>query len=393
MQLSGDLGNAGHLLPMLDLTAPHFDVHHHGLQVGSNLIKAAIDTGQLDQARTWLDQHQVMQRPDWRETLSYWESELQKAHLGTHEPVPREKLQCAMLAIEGPLWLPKDHALAAQFPAKPEDAPRIVVMGSSFEAANPGNQVKLTPTDNPGRYSRALPLFFTEHLHMRSPARATTLISWITNGSGGFALSGRAYEDESLVEHARQSTANGPHAADYILYSHLVVRGENTTLQLRLIRCIDGKRLAESQYPFPEAGFHRAAAAVLADLGSMLEKEAEISVASNLPTLEGPGLDHYLLRIEQSLAVNCSTMEDRYAATLSNPSEILSGMLHLCLQNPDHVPSRMILLRTLRKLRKNQPALTSAMRSKVESLFHEYPIAKAQAQLNDELRSIFEETA
>ena len=86
-------------------------------------------------------------------------------------------------------------------------------------------------------------------------------------------------------------------------------------------------------------------------------------------------------------------MEARNAEFLSNPAEILEGMLHLCLQNPDHIPSRMLLLRTLRKLRKTQPALTAAIRPKIESLLDEFPIAAVQKELKDELRTMFEDTS
>ncbi len=390
-QLSGDLGNTGHLIQLLDLTVPHFDVQHHGLQVGNNLIKAAIDTGQLDLARQWLDQLQVQQRPDWRETLGFWEAELHKARLSIMDPLPKEKLNCSLLSIEGALWLPEDHAVRSHFPAKAEDAPHIVLIGSTFESNNLGNEVKIGPVNNTGRYSRALPLLFSEHIYLRSPARTTTLIPWITNGAGGFALSGKPYDDAALVEQARQATASGSHPADYVLYSHLIVRGENVTLQFRLLRCIDGKLLAESSHPFPEIGFYHAASSAFTDLCNLLSKHAEVSVTSNKPTLEGSELDHYLLRLEQTLAVGCSTMEERYATSLSNPAEILDGMLHLSLQNPKHLPSRMILLRTLRKLRKPQAQLTSAIRTKVEKLFQEFPIVSVQTELNHELLSVFDE--
>jgi tetratricopeptide (TPR) repeat protein len=392
MQLSGDLGNAGHLLPLLDLTAPHFDIRHHGLQVGNNLIKAAIDTGQLDRARELLDQHQALQRPDWRENLGVWEAELQKARIATADPVSREELRCAMLTIHGPLWLPDDHPIRSHFPPKSGDSPDIVLIGSTYESPHQGSEVQIGPTNNTGRYSRALPLLFAEHLHLRGPFRTTVLVPWILNGFGGFALSGKPYDDEAIVEQARQVLANSPHPADYALYSHLVVRGENISLQLRLFRCIDGRRIAESIHPFPEAGFHKAADEVFAALAAMFEKETEIVLDSARPTPEGPELDHYLLRLEQALAVNCSTMEESNPEFLSNPSEILDGMLHLCLQNPQHLPSRMLLLRTLRKLRTSQPGLTTAIRPKVESLLDEFPLAVGQTELTDELRALFADT-
>ena len=390
-QLSGDLGNAGHLLPLLELTAPRFDIHLHGLQVGNNLIKAAIDTGQLDRARALLDEHQTEQRPDWRETLSVWETELQKAKIAIAEPLSTEKLECAMLTLPGPLWLPEEHSIRKHFPSKADDAPHLVFMGSTFESPRMEKEVSIQPTNNPGRYSRALPLLLSEHLYLRSPARTTTLIPWILNGTGGFVLSGKAYDDEYVAEQARQATSASSQVADYAVSAHLIVQGENFTLRLRLIRCIDGRCVGETLHHFAETAFHRVAETCLTQLGKLLNQEAEVTISSSQPTLNGAELDHYLLRLEQALAVSCSTMEERNAETLSNPAEILDGMLQFCLQNPKHLPSRMLLLRTLRKLRKPQPSLTRAMRPKVESLLEEQPIAAVQKELRDELKSVFEE--
>src|SRR6185369_8004214 len=64
-QMSGDLGNAGHLPELLQLTESHFDCGKHGLQVGNNLIKAHLDLGQLEAARRILDQLYGLKRADW----------------------------------------------------------------------------------------------------------------------------------------------------------------------------------------------------------------------------------------------------------------------------------------------------------------------------------------
>jgi hypothetical protein len=48
MQISGDLGRAGHLPELLAITEPLFDPTFHGLQVGNNLIKAHFDLGQFE---------------------------------------------------------------------------------------------------------------------------------------------------------------------------------------------------------------------------------------------------------------------------------------------------------------------------------------------------------
>lgn len=388
MQLSGDLGNHGHLMPLLDLTGPHFDVALHGLQVGNNLIKASIDTGQLDQARAILDQLQAQQRPDWKETLGYWEGELHKARLSLEEKPTYEQLRLSLLTIPGALWLPADHPVTARFPKKAEDAPHVVVSGCTFERPQQEDKVRVGPSDMPGRYSRALPLVFSEHLSLHSSARVTTIIPWILNGHGGFGVFGQSPGDDSLVEQAQRAIGTSGHPADYVLDSHLLVRGENVTLRVRLIRCIDGRRLSEFSSDFPEGAFHRAAGLVLEKLGKAFAAETDISFSSSAPTIAGPELDHYLFRLEQALAVGCSTMEKKNAAFLANPAEILDGMLHLCLQNPEHLPSRMLLLRTLRKLREHQRALVAAMRPKVEALLAEHPIASVQQHLENDLREL-----
>lgn len=390
MQLSGDLGNHGHLPELLDLTEPHFDLATHGIQVGNNLIKALLDTGQLDGARDLLDQFQALQRPDWRDNLGFWEAELQKARLGTETPPTREQLQLSLLTLPGPLWLPADHPLAARFPRPADDAPHLVLSGSSFERPAMGDSVTLGPSDHPGRLSRALPLLLAEHLSLHSPARTTTLIPWVLNGGGGFAVSGKPHEDASLVEMAGNATRQASRPADYVLNSHLLVRGENLTLVLHLIRCIDGQLLAEHRHDFPEAAFHQVAARVLDELGQTLARETDIRPEPARPTLEGSELDHYLFRLEQALAVSCSTLGDGHAEFLSNPAEILDGLLHLCLQNPGHLPSRMLLLRSLRKLKKPQAALVESMRAKVEALMAEHPIDDAQRELEEDLRETME---
>lgn len=79
MQMSGDLGNAGRIADILELAGPRFQVHAHGLQVGSNLIKANLHLGRPDDARRILEQLRALNRPDWQEHLAYWDAQLAQA--------------------------------------------------------------------------------------------------------------------------------------------------------------------------------------------------------------------------------------------------------------------------------------------------------------------------
>ena len=104
-QMSGDLGMAGHLPEVLQLTEPHFDCAKHGLRVGNNLIKAHLDLGQLDAARQILDQLYAFNRADWKEGLQFWETEIAKTRIATSAPEQKEPIKLSMLTIDGPVWL------------------------------------------------------------------------------------------------------------------------------------------------------------------------------------------------------------------------------------------------------------------------------------------------
>jgi tetratricopeptide (TPR) repeat protein len=81
MQISGDLGKHGHLRELLELTESRFVPALHGLQVGNNLIKAHLDLGEVEPARKILDNLYALKRPDYKQKLSFWDTEIAKARI------------------------------------------------------------------------------------------------------------------------------------------------------------------------------------------------------------------------------------------------------------------------------------------------------------------------
>jgi tetratricopeptide (TPR) repeat protein len=388
MQMSGDLGNQGHLPQIIELVAPHYELTQHGIQVGNNLLKTYLDTGHLDAARALLQQLQAQQRPDWAQTLNYWEDALAKADTATATPIKEEELKVGLLTLNGPLWLRDKHPFPDLFPVKDPDAPRISFVGNTVEKVKKVDVVTMQRSDSPGRMSRALPLFLSEHVALHSNAQTSTFIFWVQNGNGGFMLSGVKSSDEAIAQYSRQGADAVPDkkAADFSVYTHLITQGENWTLQLRLIRTIDAKCLVEFSYNFPEAGFHKIANQVLADLDQALQAETDIQFQTVIMplganfTLQTSQLDHYLLRLEQCLAVRCDTL-NKTGTSLSNPTEIIDGTIQLCLQNPSHLPSRLLLTRILNGIHKKDPKLAAAFSEKVNNLQSEFPIASADSQV------------
>ncbi len=79
MQISGDLGNHGWFQDLIDLTEPIFRPEVHGLPTGNNLIKANLALGRRNAAIVILNQLNSFKRPDWRQTLDYWETQIAEA--------------------------------------------------------------------------------------------------------------------------------------------------------------------------------------------------------------------------------------------------------------------------------------------------------------------------
>ena len=372
MQMSGDLGNAGFLPEILMLVTPRFDPALHGMEVGNNLIKANIDTGQLEAAKIILQKLQLQHRPDWQQTLDYWEGELSRATCATHNTSDQKLPGISLLRLEGPSIYKAQSPTAHLFPTKDDNAPRICFIGSSAETSQIGKEINRQPSDNPGRFSRGLPLLLAEYTFTQTSAQTCTLLPWVAGENASFVLSAVPWKDEDAAHHAR----NGETPNDYVVISHLKARGENWTLILQLVRTIDAKRLASFEYAFAEFSVHTVIEQLLADLQNCLIAEAEVTPQPH-PQFALPAdseINHYLFRLEQGLAVRCFAMEDSNSLGLSNPSEIVNGMIQTCLQNPKNLSCRLLLLRSLAALKKIDPELALSFRKKVNSLMQEHPL-------------------
>lgn len=379
MQISGDLGNAGHLPVILQLVEPHFDPATHGLQVGNNLIKAHLDFGQSDAARRIVNQLYALKRPDWKENLSFWDTELAKARVGLALPETPQSIQVAMLSIQGPVWLKPESPAAELFPAKSLDGPTICFLGSTAEVATNSKRVQQQLSDAPGRLSRAVPLFLAEAVEFGSNARMQTLVPWIVGDTPGFVLGGVPWTDEDAANYARQ----GETKSDFAVVTHLKPNADPWTLDLRLIRTIDGKCVGTLETSFPMARPEEGLPGLARQLLTLLAQQADVEpspapAAYQIPA--APDFANYLLRLEQLLAVRCGSMEGVPSVFLNCEREILEGNLQLCLAHPGNVPVRILLAQTLLAMKRVRPDILPEFAEQLALLQKEHPLTEpAQA--------------
>jgi tetratricopeptide (TPR) repeat protein len=381
-QMSGDLGNKGHLPEILDLVAPRFNIHQHGLRVGNNLIKANFDLGRLDAAQELVDGFQTLDRADYRETLNFWDTEIHKARNAAADPLANGKLSVSMLALQGPVWLQRDGAMAALFPGCGAEAQGICFLGSTATLPDPGTEVQRQLSNAPGRLSRGIPLLLSEYFHMKSDANPTALVPWLSQAGGGFVLSGVRWQGGDACTYARA----GESPSDYLVLTHLDVTGDPWKVEAQVFRTIDCRELAATVHKFPAQMASVCMPALITWITRVLQDEAGLGAGSGEDFYSFPGereLDDYLFRIEQCLAVRCSTMEGA-EKVLSNPSEIIMGMIQLCLRNPRSVNARALLVAAWTYLARTKPDLADTFKDKLRLLMQEHPLAaQAQAALNE----------
>ncbi len=373
MQISGDLGNNGRLAEIIQLVKPHFDPLVHGLTVGNNLIKAHIDLHQIDAAQQILEQLHIQKRPDWKEYLNFWDTEIAKARIEPPTPLPDRPLEMELMVIEGPVWLPQSSQFTALFGEKPQSLPVVSFLGSSAEVANAPEQAERQLADAPGRLSRSLPLFLAERVELGMLARSATFFPTIAGEGGGFILAGAAWDDEQALSFVKNS---GP--SDYVVLTHLQCTSAPWTVQVRVLRTADGVCIGELSTACPPTDPGPAALLLTQELARCLHARTPLQPIPFPARYQAPAeyLGDYLLRLEQLLAVRNAASRPPSFSSLHGEREIIDGNLQLCLAYPENVTVRVLLLQTLAYMKKVKPEVVEEFRERVEKLEREYALAE-----------------
>jgi len=371
MQLTGDLGNHGLLIEALRLAMPHFDPQFHGVLVGNNLIKANVDLGRLDHARTLVDQIYGLKRPDFQETLAFWDAEIAKARSAANAELLPERPQVSIMTIEGPLWLRKSSPAAELLPSKTEDAVVLGLMSGSADTGERGAP-RVQMSNEVGRLARGLTLFLTEQFHFRTEGIGITMQPMVVGGAGGFVLAGACWSDEDCADYARQCTPAG----DYVLLTHFNATHKPYEVFARLIRTIDGSLLASRTAPLNPMQPGPCFLALADWLDNSMANHTQCAPIDPPAAYQLPSSDllsHYFLRLEQALAVVAAN-SDASPEFLNGEREIVGGNLQLCLSESKNVTTRLLLVSTLHNLKKVRPQVVEEFRDKVELLQKEHPL-------------------
>ena len=377
LDVSGDLGNAGHLLEMLQLVEPHFDERRHGMQVANNLLKAHLDLGQIVAARRMLDRLCLGKGPYWNHCggLSYWEREIYKAEIGACGPIDPSTVKMVVLSAEGPVWL---GPMAAElFPAKSTDALVIGFLGSSTEPGNNSKRLEFTLSDSRKVMSRALPLFFAEQIEFHSRARVKILQPWycVPNEDSAVVAATTPWSDEYAADLSRL----GETKSDYVVISHLKTQVKPWTVELRLVRTIDSKSLGNLSSLFPFYGRQEEMPELAQRLLELLVEQAEVERQPAPPFYEVPkgmGFSGYLRKLEYLLALRCRGLKSIRPGFLCGVRGVIDALIERCGSEPQNVCARLLLAETLLCVKLTQPHVPAEFQGGIEKLQKQKPLTE-----------------
>jgi tetratricopeptide (TPR) repeat protein len=372
MQMSGDLGKSGKLSELIALTTPRFDPRVHGLQVGNNLIKANIDIGDRATARKLVDSLYALQRPDFKQTLGYWDSEIAKARVRASQSAAPAS-EAGMLLIDGPIWLPPGSPAHAMFPQKRPDTPVIYFLGSSIETAAAPSPAEMQMADRGGRLSRATPLFLTEQLHFSGRCKTGALIPFVSGERAGFMLAGAPWSEADAAAYAKRASPAG----EYVVVTHILAKQEPWTIDARVIRTADhaviGHVTAAVPADNPTAALPELSRHLLALLTDQVKlQRTEPSLMYRVP--EGVHFGNYALRLEQLLAVRCAAIDGVPPDFLTGERQIIDGNLQLCLHCLDNLPARLTMAHTVASIVRLRPQIAGEYRQPIGLLQQEHPM-------------------
>ena len=414
--VSGDLGQFGLVDDLLRLVRPNFNPDLHGLAVGSNLLRATLDSGQSAEALALVRDLARLNRPDFAEPLRAWEVEIRRrdlmAQAAQNPPAPQ------LLRIDGPVWLPPNTPGRELYATAGERRGAVLFLGSSVSLPEQVPQEAAGLPDTAGRLSRALPLFLAENAFTLLALDTQTLVPWAE--IAGFAMLSQPWPDEAAASYARDAGAGAAVTA------HIHATPEGGTLVLRLIpaapapeetaeaaeteasiadrpaiSAMDSDALAPelpadmltASSPSPEEistisvrftwpELHTAAQSAWPQLAILL-----VTHFGDTPEPPRPGrytpprdadLNIYLRVLEQLLAINCAAGSRNGPLLISGERETVRALIDLAVRYPNSLPIRLMLGEVLLRLRALHPEVLAEFVQPLGMLHERHPFPDAE---------------
>ncbi|MBM3988018.1 MAG: hypothetical protein FJ294_08705 [Planctomycetes bacterium] len=209
MAISAELGKAGALTELVELVGAVYDERRQRPETGCNLLRALIELKRTEEAKALFGRLAALNLPPLAQALGAFAAQLglpaptlAPASAGGASARPQQQQQqveIRLFMVQGPLWM---QGLGAPWlgPQKDAQSPLITFVGFADEAFAKAQDPKAQPRvdEDLARMARALPLYLSESVHLRTGARSDMVVPLLPGGA--FVVTGQMWPTEALVK-------------------------------------------------------------------------------------------------------------------------------------------------------------------------------------------------
>lgn len=358
MSMSADLGKAGKLAEMIELVAPVYDERRHRPETGFNLMQAYAQLQRLPEARALHARLAALNLPPLANALAQFGARIgiappagasaaagQPAQPGQPAAGQPQQLELRLFIVQGPLWM---QGLGAPWlaPEKDPKAPLVTFAGFADEslASQPkGQQPRVD--DDIARMARALPLYLSESVYLRTIARSDMVVPLLPGGM--FVVMGQLWPAEALQK-GRPAEAKPNYIVQGLLARddggyrvELVIFDGADSKELHRIRAIGLRKLEEHALRLEDELLDwlesKGIARTVPKAGLMGKLFGGKPGAKGPETVSRPAPDqqaHHLLATSNLLSMAIPAIGLGSREILANEAELLEGCLEAARRDP-----------------------------------------------------------
>jgi len=162
-----------------------------------------------------------------------------------------------------------------------------------------------------------------------------------------------------------------------VVVSHVDATANPWRVTTRVLRLADEHCVAERAATMPPEQPNESLQALAKDVCDVIAVASRADRVMPVPGYAPPtgeAFRDYLLRLEQMLAVRCAGMESEAAAFLSGEREIVAGTVRLCVEVPNSVSTRVLLVQLLKRMKAVHPAAVLEHEEAIRQLQRAHPM-------------------
>lgn len=338
LTISGDLGQAGKIAELVDLTGPLYDPPVHGPQAGLNLLQAYLHLGRLDEGEALLDRLYALNLPPFKQHLDGMADQYQelRRQAARSRPVDESELQIGHVPFDLPIWMYGLRDPQWLFAPKATGARKVtfLMLGKALSGVEQAEEQR---EDELGRLSRAIPLYLAESVYEWTPAHAQSLVAVVMGGGPVvFGAQDAAGERETAAQFAAHTDVLVQGSIASISDVWTIDMGIWDTARLEQI----GRETVSTDQAGLEATVHELEAKLLTRFGGAQARPHDRIYTR--PTVEQ--MQPYLNAMAQSLMLGLVANEMVPKDAMWGERNMLEWPLRMALHWPDYeVPKAMYL--------------------------------------------------